>query len=106
MGGAAEQPASGPELQDLQQQQTGHRGQALLEQEAVPQQEEQFVHPRAVHLLQLLPDAMQLQYQAVYLQRVEGMSGILILFQVKLSTFCHHFVGILLRTTAQELGRT
>lgn len=69
VGRAAEQPASGPELQDLQQQQTGHRGKTLLEQEAIPQQEEELVHPRAVHLLQLLPDAMQLQHQAVHLQR-------------------------------------
>lgn len=65
--GAAEQPASGPELQDLQQQQTGHGGEALLEQEAVPQQEEQLVHPLAVHFFQLLSDAMQLQHQAVHL---------------------------------------
>lgn len=35
VGGAAEHPASGPELQDLQQQQTGHGREALLEQEAV-----------------------------------------------------------------------
>lgn len=69
VGGAAEQPASSPELQNLQQQQTGHGGQALLEQEAVPQQEEQLVHPLAVHLLQLLADAMKLQHQAVHLQR-------------------------------------
>lgn len=33
---AAQQPASGSELQDLQQQQTGHGGEALLQQEAVP----------------------------------------------------------------------
>lgn len=75
VGGAAEHPASSPELQDLQQQQTGHGGQALLEQEAVPQQEEQLVHPLAVHLLQLLSDAVQLQHQAVHLQReVEEVS--------------------------------
>lgn len=30
VGGAAEQPASSSELQDLQQQQTGHGGEALL----------------------------------------------------------------------------
>lgn len=80
MGGAAEHPASGPELQDLQQQQTGHGGKALLEQEAVPQQEEQLVHPLAVHLLQLLADAMQLQHQAVHLR--EGGGG-----DVKLLSF-------------------
>lgn len=69
VGGAAEHPASGPELQDLQQQEASHGGQALLQEKAVPQQEEQLVHPLAVHLLQLLPDAMQLQHQAVHLQR-------------------------------------
>lgn len=67
MGGAAEQPASGPELQDFQQQQTGHGGEALLKQEAVPQQEEELVHPLAIHLLQLLSDAMKLQHQTVHL---------------------------------------
>lgn len=36
VSGAAEQPASSSELQDLQQQQTGHGGEALLQQEAVP----------------------------------------------------------------------
>lgn len=69
VGGAAEQPASSPELQNLQQQQTGHGRKALLEQEAVPQQEEQLVHPLAVHLLQLLANAMKLQHQTVHLQR-------------------------------------
>lgn len=68
VGGAAEHPPSGPELQDLQQQQTGHGAEALLEQEAVPQQEEQLVHPLAVHLLQLLSDTVQLQHQAVHLR--------------------------------------
>lgn len=34
---AAQQPASCSELQDLQQQQTGHGGEALLQQETVPQ---------------------------------------------------------------------
>ncbi|KAG7243598.1 hypothetical protein INR49_011155 [Caranx melampygus] len=58
VGGAAEHPPSGPELQDLQQQQTGHGAEALLEQEAVPQQEEQLVHPLTVHLLQLLSDTV------------------------------------------------
>lgn len=68
VGGAAEHPAASPELQDLQQQQTGHGGEALLEQESIPQQEEQLIHPLVVHLLQLLSDAMQLQHQAVHLQ--------------------------------------
>lgn len=65
---AAQQPASCSEFQDLQQQQAGHGGEALLQQEAVPQQEEQLVHSLAVGLLQLLPDAMQLQHQTVHLQ--------------------------------------
>lgn len=34
---AAQQPASCSEFQDLQQQQAGHGGEALLQQEAVPQ---------------------------------------------------------------------
>lgn len=76
MGGAAERPASGPELQDLQEQQPGHGGQPLLQQEAVPQQEEELVHARGVHLLQLLADAMQLHHQAVYLRRRVGTSGV------------------------------
>lgn len=78
MGGAAEHPPPRPELQDLQQQQTGHGGEPLLQQEAVPQQVEQLVHPRAVHLLQLLPDAVQLQHQAVHLRgggEVSDLSG-------------------------------
>lgn len=68
VGGAAEHPAASPELQDLQQQQTGHGGETLLEQESIPQQEEQLIHPLVIHLLQLLSDAMQLQHQAVHLQ--------------------------------------
>lgn len=48
---AAEHPTSGPELQDLQQQQTGHGGEALLEQKAIPQEEEELVHALDAHLL-------------------------------------------------------
>lgn len=69
MSGAAEHPTSGLEFQDLQQQQTGHGREALLEQKAVPQQEEQVIHPLVVRLLQLLSDAMQLHHQTVHLWR-------------------------------------
>lgn len=69
VSGAAEHPTSGPEFQDLQQQQAGHGREALLEQKAVPQQEEQVIHPLVVRLLQLLSDAMQLHHQTVHLWR-------------------------------------
>lgn len=69
--GVAEQPATGSELQDLEQQQTGHGGEAFLQQEAVPQQEEQLVHALAVRGFQLLPDAVQLQHQTIHLKREE-----------------------------------
>lgn len=71
VGGAAEYPASGPELQDLQQQQPSQRTDAPLKKEAIPKQEKKLVHPLGVHLLQLLSDAMQLQHQAVHLKRAE-----------------------------------
>ena len=67
VGRAAELPAARPELQHLQQEQAGHGADGLLQQEAVPQQEEELVHARAIHLFQLVPDAVQLQYQAVHL---------------------------------------
>lgn len=80
VGGGAEHPAPGPELQDLQQQQASHGGEALLEQEAVPQEEEELVHALAVHLLQLLTDAMQLQHQAVHLHGTDALCLIATLF--------------------------
>ena len=69
VGRAAKFPATRPELQHLQQEQAGHGAYGLLQQEAVPQQEEELVHALAIHLLQLVPDAVQLQYQAVHLGR-------------------------------------
>lgn len=64
---AAEHPAPRPEFQDLQQQQAGHGGETLLEQEAIAQQVEKLVHALAAGLLQLLPDAVELQHQTVHL---------------------------------------
>ena len=69
VGRAAEFPATRSELKHLQQEQAGHGADGLLQQEAVPQQEEELVHALAIHLLQLVPDAVQLQYQAVHLGR-------------------------------------
>lgn len=67
VGRAAQLPAARAELQHLQQQQAGHGADGLLQQEAVPQQVEEVVHALAVQLLQLVPDAVQLQHQAVHL---------------------------------------
>lgn len=75
--GGAERPASGSELQDLQQQQTGHGAEAFLQQEAISKLEEKLVHPWSVCFLQLLSDAMQLQHQAVHLKKeVEEISAV------------------------------
>lgn len=97
MCSAAEQPATGSELQDLEQQQTGHGGEALLQQEAVPQQEEQLVHALAVCCFQLLPDAVQLEHQAIHLKReVDEMSATLLA-----RTFMYGVVRIYLTNKAE-----
>lgn len=64
-----EGPATRTELQDLQQQQAPEGGEALLQQEAVAQQAEELVHALQAHPLQLLPDTVQRQHQAVHLRQ-------------------------------------
>lgn len=72
MGSGGRLPAGCPEFDDLQQQQLGQGAEAAWEQEAVPDQDKELIHALSVHLLQLLPDAVQLQHQAVHLQAALG----------------------------------
>lgn len=85
----AEGPAARPELQDLQQQQAAEGGEALLQQEAVAQQAEELVHALQAHPLQLLPDAVQCQHQAVHLWH-QGEKGLSHTLRTALLTSNHH----------------
>lgn len=72
VGSRGRPPAGCPELNDLQQQQLGQGAEAGWEQEAIPDQDKELIHALPVHLLQLLPNPVQLQHQAVHLQGTVG----------------------------------
>ncbi|KAI1232364.1 28S ribosomal protein S7 [Lamprotornis superbus] len=63
-----------PELDDLQQQELGQGAKPLLQKETISEEREELVHPLGIHLFQLLTNAVQLQDQAVHLQKEEQMA--------------------------------
>lgn len=74
LGSVRHLPVSSSELDDLQQQELGQGAEPLLQKETISKKGEELIHPLGVHLLQLLTDAVELQDQAVHLEKEEQMA--------------------------------
>lgn len=60
LGSVRHLPVGSSELDDLQQQELGQGAEPLLQEETIPEEGEELIHPLGVHLLQLLANAVEL----------------------------------------------